>query len=181
MNTSSRTRKDFEEAFWRLYAKKSIERITVRELCEVAGYSRGTFYLHYTSIYDLLASAENDLLEQVTVCVQYCSDNMGKVDLFVLMTRVLALYERNSERIVILLGERGDASFTPKLKNIMKQAPIWRVSDPSLDIPDGERALLLEQTVAGVLYMITAWLDDPRGVSATRLLHLIYDSAIKRP
>lgn len=96
------------------------------------------------------------------------------------MTRMLALYERNRDRIVSLLGDHGDPAFTSKLRNLMMKMPIWRASDPQLDMPPGERELLVGQTASGVLALIGDWLKDSKGVPATRLLHLIYESSIKR-
>ena len=96
------------------------------------------------------------------------------------MMHVLALYERNRTQIVLLLGERGDPAFMKKLRGMMKQIPLWKAADPNLKASPGERDLLLEQNVAGVLFLIEAWLEDPRDVSPTGLLHLIYDTAIKR-
>jgi AcrR family transcriptional regulator len=180
MDTTAQTKHDLAEAFWRLNAQKDIERISVRELTELAGYNRGTFYLHFDNIYDLRRAAEDKLLASVADCAQYCRANMGKVELMALMGRFLNLYRKNCTQLVVLLGPHGDARFTTELKRLMKDMPLWRVSDPALQIPAGERELLLEQTVAGVLFLITEWLEDPHGVSATRLLHLIYDSAIKR-
>ncbi len=163
-----------------MYAVKSIEHITVRELSELAGYHRGTFYLHYDDVYALLESAESELLEQMELCVGKCPANPSKADLFALMTRMLSLYERNRDRIISLLGDHGDPAFTNKLRNLMMKMPIWRASDPKLDMPSAERELLVGQTASGVLAMIADWLKDPKGVPATRLLHLIYESSIKR-
>lgn len=44
----------FDEAFIILLEKKEIDYITVKEICETAGFNRSTFYLHYESINDLL-------------------------------------------------------------------------------------------------------------------------------
>ena len=44
---TEQTKADIKEAFWRLYAAKPIEKITVGEVCDLAGYNRGTFYLHF--------------------------------------------------------------------------------------------------------------------------------------
>ena len=180
MSKTDHTREDFIEAFWRLYADAPVEKITVSALTDVAGYNRGTFYLHFKDIYDLFDQAKQNLLDQMAECVEFCSANMGKIQLIELMMRLLSLYERNRTPLVLLLGDRGDPAFTRQLKDLMKTMPLWRVADPSIDVPDGERDLMLEQTVAGVLYLIEAWLEDSRGVSATRLLHLIYDTSIKR-
>ena len=177
---ADKTKRDFEEAFWQIYADKSIEHVTVRELSERAGYHRGTFYLHYADVYELLESVENDLLAQMARCVEECPETPSKSDLFSLMMRMLTLYERNRIQIIVLLGDHGDPAFATRLRGLMMQMPIWWASDAQLDISDGERMLLLGQIASGVLAMITDWLNDSHGVSATRLLHLIYESAIKR-
>ncbi len=49
----------FDETLITLLEQKDIEYITVKEICEKAGFNRSTFYLHYESIKDLL----NETLE----------------------------------------------------------------------------------------------------------------------
>ena len=44
----------FDETLITLLEQKDIEYITVKEICEKAGFNRSTFYLHYESIKDLL-------------------------------------------------------------------------------------------------------------------------------
>ncbi len=180
MDKTARTKQKIERAFWDLYARKPVERISVREITEAAGFARGTFYLHYLDIYDLLDQAEQALLDDMERCIDRCPSNPGKTDLIGLMTRLLTLYERNRTQIVLLLGDRGDAAFRRKLKDQMKRMPIWKAHDPALDLSTGERDLMLGQTASGVISLISDWLEDQRGVSATELLHLIYESAIKR-
>ena len=48
-----KTRKSIQEAFLALRAHKPVERITVRELTELAQVSKSTFYVHYQDIYVL--------------------------------------------------------------------------------------------------------------------------------
>ncbi len=58
-----KTQKNIREAFLSLRAKKPLEKITVKELCETALINKTTFYLHYQSIYDLSEAIENELIE----------------------------------------------------------------------------------------------------------------------
>ncbi len=51
-----------------LLMQKDLKDITVRELTEMADVNRGTFYLHYTDIYDLFDQFEKELLEEFS-CV----------------------------------------------------------------------------------------------------------------
>ena len=48
-------------AFLTLLHEKPLHRISVKELCGVAGVSRGTFYVHYRDVYDLLSRIEAEL------------------------------------------------------------------------------------------------------------------------
>ena len=57
---TAQTKADFKEAFWRLYSSRPMEKITVRHVCELAGYNRGTFYLHFRDLYDVLETIEDD-------------------------------------------------------------------------------------------------------------------------
>ena len=48
------TKENIIEAFWKLYAEKPIEKITIQELMNKAGYHRSVFYVYFKDIYDLL-------------------------------------------------------------------------------------------------------------------------------
>ncbi len=47
------TKQAIHEAFWQLLIAKSLDKITVRDIVEVCGLTRNTFYYHYEDIYDL--------------------------------------------------------------------------------------------------------------------------------
>ena len=55
------TRKRLSDALITLLMQKPVREITVRELTELANVSRGTFYFHYTDIYDLMDHVEREL------------------------------------------------------------------------------------------------------------------------
>ena len=41
---TAQTKQNFVDAFWELYKKYSIEKITVKQITDKAGYNRATFY-----------------------------------------------------------------------------------------------------------------------------------------
>lgn len=49
-----KTRKLLKECLIRLLKEKRVQDITVRELTDMADLNRGTFYLHYKDVFDLL-------------------------------------------------------------------------------------------------------------------------------
>ena len=46
-----------DKAFLALLEKEDFEYITVKEICDVAGVNRSTFYLHYETVGDLLTES----------------------------------------------------------------------------------------------------------------------------
>ena len=59
------TKQLLRRAFTQLLLEKPIQNITVRELCEKAQVNRGTFYLHYKDIYDLMESIETQMTQEL--------------------------------------------------------------------------------------------------------------------
>ena len=55
------TQKVLKDSLLQLLEKKPINKITVKEVCELAELNRATFYAHYTDCPDLLESIENEM------------------------------------------------------------------------------------------------------------------------
>lgn len=66
-----RTKKSIAEAFLRLREKKPLEKITVRELSEMAFINKATFYTHYKDIYDLSDTLENECLQSILEAIPH--------------------------------------------------------------------------------------------------------------
>lgn len=62
---TERTRRSITNAFLELRKQKPIEKITVKELAELAYINKATFYTHYHDIYDLADQMENEFMESI--------------------------------------------------------------------------------------------------------------------
>lgn len=60
-----RTEKNIINAFIELRASKPLEKITVKELSDLAFINKATFYTHYKDIYDLAEQLENEAIASV--------------------------------------------------------------------------------------------------------------------
>lgn len=60
-----KTKHSICNAFIELRSHKTLERITVKELCELAQINKSTFYAHYVDIYDLSEKIESDIISTV--------------------------------------------------------------------------------------------------------------------
>lgn len=60
-----KTRRSIINAFLELRARKPLEKITVKELCEKAEINKSTFYTHFTDVFDLSNQLESDVIRQI--------------------------------------------------------------------------------------------------------------------
>ena len=60
------TKKLLQEGLLRLLEKKTLDKISVTELCRESGINRATFYNHYNSPLDLLNSIEDKMTQILT-------------------------------------------------------------------------------------------------------------------
>ena len=156
------TRERFKKAFFTLYAERKIETITIKEVADLAGFNRGTFYLYYKSIYDLLQKTEQELLEDFSKRVEYhVKLYFGEINnpdekVFQEMQENIL---KNGDYFKVLYGENGDPRFKAKMKNIIKDA--YR---KHLNIESGKRVsmfeYLLEYLVEANTSIIQYWLEN---------------------
>ena len=59
------TKRSIKEAFFKLRKEKPLEKITVKELAELAFINKATFYSHYQDIYDLSEQLENEAVSSI--------------------------------------------------------------------------------------------------------------------
>lgn len=106
-----------EAEFWKLYEQKSLERITVKEVCEGAGVNKTTFYYHFQDIQEVLASIEEQCLP--LEAPDMLADMLATSDKAKLVTEFLGNMGDRFERYCILLSSRGDPGFAKRAKETM--------------------------------------------------------------
>jgi AcrR family transcriptional regulator len=168
---TAQTRQNLIDAFWSLYCEKRIERITVKEITQKAGYNRGTFYEYFTDVYDVLEQIEEALipsLEELPPII-LPDHNMGMpLDMF------MTLYEQNSKYYSVLLGDNGDPAFASKLKNSTK--PIISQALPSdYGGNEIETDFILEFVLSAMIGIMSYWFRQNKPLPAEKLIELMYE------
>lgn len=65
-----RTRKSIRNAFAKLLIDKALEKITVKEIVEIADINRNTFYLHYSNVNEVVEEIENEIIAAFTAEIE---------------------------------------------------------------------------------------------------------------
>ncbi|MCC8023996.1 MAG: TetR/AcrR family transcriptional regulator [Clostridium sp.] len=116
-----KTRKQLRECLVSLLKEKKVQEITVRELTDMADLNRGTFYLHYKDVYDLLEKTEEELQEDFYQLFQKHDAADLRQRPAVLFMEIYNLVYDNADLIEILLGENGDLNFVNHLKTLIQE------------------------------------------------------------
>lgn len=162
------TRKMIEENFLVLLERRPVAKITVTELCRLAGINRATFYKHYLDVPDLLEKQEEHLFEQIRAI--FSEEPMS---LEGLLYRTLAYIRQEAGRYMALGSDNGDPGLMTKTFSLCYKLayPIMEQNLP--DIEEGKRQMVYYFLSHGSGGVVTCWIrngmhDSPEEV--TRLL-----------
>lgn len=104
-----------------LLQTKKINEITVKELTDMADLNRGTFYLHYKDVYDLLEQAERELMTEFYLLLNKYSPDTLRTHSAPIFKDIFTLVLENRDIVSILMGENGDLQFQNRLRDIIKE------------------------------------------------------------
>ena len=163
---------EFLTAFWKLYEKKELEKISIRELCQTAGYNRTTFYVYYDDIYDLLDKAiesiflpiREEIIRRIDFSRALQVSAFGEIFLQALRkedTHIELLFKRHH---YLLLGEKQKKEWMALLRE--------KYSGREVDFSFLE--YVLEYQLSAVMGVIKYWLQTGKKLSQQELVRRIY-------
>ena len=136
----------------KLLAEKPIQKITVKEICELAQINRATFYTHYSNPYDLLEQIENELFEDMSATVITEQNDPDK-----LTQEVFRVIEENADLCKVLFSENGDKMFLRRILDIAREMTIsgWRQQYPH--VAEQQLDYLYTFIISGSVAVIEQW------------------------
>ena len=115
-----RTKQLIKQSLIELMHEKPFKDITVKDITERADLNRGTFYLHYVDIYDLLSKIEDETLQAIEeMMLDYrCKINMPSC--YELLDELFSYIEDNRDLFEVLLHSQSEGIFLNKLQYLIK-------------------------------------------------------------
>ena len=168
------TRTALKDSLIELMKKKSISKITIKELCETADINRTTFYSHYEDQYQLLKSIEEETYLWAKEAIEGFSGKTNKNDTIKYIEKIFDYLIENGNHIRVLMSEQGDIDFQRNLLSfIYEQCDIHIINGLSKDLAKSE--LYFVFLVNGSVGLIQHWLKTGLKETPHEMSEIIYN------
>ena len=164
------TKAKLQEGLLSLLREKPINEITVKELTELTDMNRGTFYFHYTDIYDMLREMEDAFFRDF-------SDTLnGSFNLYAgdhpYLSAVFSFIGENRSFCQIMLGPNGDMQFVERVKKLLDDrcSHIWRSA--ALDADPARFDRYNAFVINGSIGLFQSWLDETESSSPEEIAEI---------
>lgn len=173
---ASTTKESLGAALKQMLTVKPIDKITVKDLVEICGVNRQTFYYHFDDVYDLLEWVfEEDANRVLTseVVYEHWRDDVMMFFKYLADNSVFALNIYNSNSRIYMLRY-----FKRRLQGCIRSFAIIVSEGKNIDRTDFE--FVVEFYANGIVGLISQWLDLgmqlPKEITQDRFLKLLDNS-----
>ncbi|MGN1015268.1 MAG: TetR/AcrR family transcriptional regulator [Butyricicoccus sp.] len=176
-----KTRNNLIHAFWDLYCEKDINKITIKEITDRAGYNRATFYIYFKNTRQVLDYVEEQLYDML-------SEPEHKPRSFEeaqqLLEQSIQKFDQNSRFLCVLLSEKGDPQFASDFRQYLRRIMNRVVELGELE-PTVPLEFALDFAIGGITSSLQHWYERHPNTSSKQLieniLHSIFHGMLRRP
>lgn len=154
-----RTKNLLLQGLMQLMEQKHVKDITVRELSDLADVNRGTFYLYYHDIFDMLEQIENELMERFGRIFEAHAADVENHDLLPFLTDLFAFIEENRALFKVLLSQNGDSAFLQRLSRTIRNSYRRRILDLEQDADETDFDYRYGFSVFGGIGLVHCWVE----------------------
>ena len=155
-----RTQALLKDGLTELMQTKPVQNITVRELTDHINLNRGTFYLHYRDIQNLLEHLENDILDEFIEITNAHQPQDMKGKPFPQICDLYKFLEKNSDFVKLVLVNNQEQNFMNRIKEIIRERcvndwdEIFANADPKLS------EIYSSYVLSGCIGIIENWIRN---------------------
>ena len=156
-----RTKKLLKQGLSELMKEKDFKDISVKDITDRMDLNRGTFYLHYTDIYDLLNKIETDVLDDFQRVIDTYRQKTDKRSLLPVIEPLAAYISENADICRILFLNKASTDFSIKLKNLIITNGKTLIEERFKINASAETInYLLNYMAYGIIGIMKEWLSD---------------------
>ena len=155
-----RTKQQIRQALIDLLSQKSENNISVRELTQKANINRGTFYIHYKDIHDLVEQLVDEGVEKLLgVCRRHPPAQTPRAS-YPFLTDLFQTLQSDSQLFTILLGSTGSHAYSERVCKAIQDHFLNDLLSVFYSADPKQRQVASDFIVAGCLHEALVWLKN---------------------
>ena len=141
-----------KQSLLKLLKEKPVNKITVKEVCELSQLNRATFYAHYSDCFALLESIENELIGAFERSLRY----VNSFDVTALIEAIYDMIDQNREACSALIIGNTSSTVLKRMISLAKKDSIayWQKELPMAR--DAELEMLYTHLSNGLMHVVVA-------------------------
>ena len=174
-----RTKKLLTQALTQLLQEKQINEITVKELTDLADMNRGTFYLYYKDMFDMLEKIEDGMFEALDEIVSLHEHGDVSQQTKPILLDLFHFIEENQEMCRVLLSPHGDMNFLHRLNEVVREKCLKAWPDIRKEKGEADFDYHYSFVVFGCAGVIRAWVNRNCQESAEIMAEMAYGMILR--
>ena len=174
-----RTKKLLTQALTQLLQEKQINEITVKELTDLADMNRGTFYLYYKDMFDMLEKIEDGLFEALDAIISLHEHDDVSQQTKPILLDLFRFIEDNQEMCRVLLSPHGDMNFLHRLNEVVREKCLKAWPDIRKEKGEADFDYHYSFVVFGCAGIIRAWVNRNCPESAEKMAEMAYGMILR--
>jgi AcrR family transcriptional regulator len=170
-----RTKRILRQALVELIQEKEFQKITVTDVVKQADINRGTFYVYYRDVYDLLEKVENEMIEEFRLIhIENLPSSEHKYshrlipNLHPLLEQAVGFLEKNRTMVCALLRASTSDGFKGKMMHVIEDFRLSVLHDTQ------EKEIFLTQFLAaGAVGVMSKWIMEENRTSKEILIDML--------
>ena len=154
-----RTKKLLTQALTELMQQKQVKEITVTELTDLADMNRGTFYLYYKDIFDMLEHIEDSMFQALNEILERHKKENVVQKTEPILRDILGFIEENQDMVRVLLSPHGDMNFLHRLNDVLREKCLQFVRRVAPEEGEARFDYQYSFVVFGTAGLIRAWVN----------------------
>lgn len=108
---TAKTRQTMIDAFWALAVEQGLDNVTITAITRKAGLNRGTFYVYFADMPDLIAQAEDEIIDHLKSRFRASIEGGGLTNFEIFTEKYLDTFAQYDDKLFFLIGKNGDPNF----------------------------------------------------------------------
>lgn len=113
---TAHTKQMMIDAFWDLAEKQGLHSVTVSAITKEAGFNRGTFYVYFKDIDDLIIQAEEDMILDLQHRMKSAISEGSIANYEIASKKMMEILTVYDNKLFLMLGRNGDPDFLARVR-----------------------------------------------------------------